>query len=100
MSSPLFYAGLLCKEQLGERFVGAEFSFSLKVRDQVVQRDRAEISRVNLKTGLNVLSTCHGYFGARLGRDRTLARARALLPATVFYLPALLCVMVLDRRGV
>jgi protoheme IX farnesyltransferase len=38
------------------------------------------------------------YFGARLGRERTLPRARALLLATVFYLPALLCVMVLDRR--
>jgi protoheme IX farnesyltransferase len=38
------------------------------------------------------------YLGARLGRERTLPRARALLLATVFYLPALLCVMVLDRR--
>jgi protoheme IX farnesyltransferase len=38
------------------------------------------------------------YFGARLGRERTLSRARALLLATVFYLPALLGVMVLDRR--
>src|SRR5579862_6787948 len=38
------------------------------------------------------------YFGARLGRERTLRRAHALLLATVFYLPALLCVMVLDRR--
>ena len=38
------------------------------------------------------------YFGARLGRRRTLRRARALLLATVFYLPALLCVMVLDRH--
>ena len=38
------------------------------------------------------------YFGARLGRERTLARAHALLLATVFYLPALLGVMVLDRR--
>jgi heme o synthase len=45
--------------------------------------------------GLGVL-----YFGARLGRERTLPRARALLLATVFYLPALLCVMVLDRRVV
>ncbi|MBV9770529.1 MAG: protoheme IX farnesyltransferase [Bryobacterales bacterium] len=43
--------------------------------------------------GLGVL-----YFGARMGRDRTLPRARALLLATVFYLPTLLCVMVLDRR--
>jgi len=33
-----------------------------------------------------------------LGRERTLPRAHALLLATVFYLPALLCVMVLDRR--
>jgi len=38
------------------------------------------------------------YFGARLGRERSLSRARALLLATVFYLPALLGVMVLDRR--
>ena len=38
------------------------------------------------------------YFGARLGRERTLARAHALLLATVFYLPALLGAMVLDRR--
>ena len=38
------------------------------------------------------------YFGARLGRERTLAHAHALLLATVFYLPALLVVMVLDRR--
>jgi protoheme IX farnesyltransferase len=43
--------------------------------------------------GLGVL-----YFAARLGRERTLSRARALLLATVFYLPALLGVMVLDRR--
>jgi heme o synthase len=38
------------------------------------------------------------YFGARLGRERTSPRARALLLATVLYLPALLCLMVLDRR--
>jgi heme o synthase len=38
------------------------------------------------------------YFGARLGRERTLRRAHALLLATVFYLPVLLGVMVLDRR--
>ena len=38
------------------------------------------------------------YFGARLGRERTLARAHALLLATVIYLPAVLGVMVLDRR--
>jgi heme o synthase len=38
------------------------------------------------------------YFGARLGRERTLPRARALLLATVFYLPILFGVMVLDRR--
>jgi protoheme IX farnesyltransferase len=43
--------------------------------------------------GLGVL-----YFGARLGRERTLPRARALLLATVIYLPAVLCVMVVDRR--
>jgi heme o synthase len=38
------------------------------------------------------------YFGLRLGRDRTLARARHVLLASVFYLPALLAVMVLDRH--
>jgi heme o synthase len=38
------------------------------------------------------------YFGARLGRERTLARARVLLFASVLYLPALLGVMVVDRR--
>ena len=46
-----------------------------------------------IAAGLGVL-----YFGVRLGRERTLRRAHALLLATVFYLPALLCVMVLDRR--
>jgi protoheme IX farnesyltransferase len=46
-----------------------------------------------IAAGLGVL-----YFGMRLGRERTLPRAHALLLATVFYLPALLCVMVLDRR--
>jgi heme o synthase len=40
------------------------------------------------------------YFGARLGRERTSSRARALLLATVCYLPVLLCVMVFDRRVV
>jgi heme o synthase len=43
--------------------------------------------------GLGVL-----YFAVRLARERTSPRARALLLSTVFYLPALLCVMVLDRR--
>ena len=47
-----------------------------------------------IAAGLGVL-----YFGARLGREMTLRRAHALLLATVFYLPALLCVMVLDRRA-
>jgi len=46
-----------------------------------------------IAAGLGVLCV-----GARLGRERTLPRARALLLATVLYLPALLCVMVLDRR--
>jgi protoheme IX farnesyltransferase len=46
-----------------------------------------------IAAGLGVL-----YFGARLGRERTLPRAHSLLLATVFYLPVLLCVMVLDRR--
>ena len=48
-----------------------------------------------IAAGLGVL-----YFAARLGREKTLRRAHALLLATVFYLPALLCVMVLDRRVV
>jgi protoheme IX farnesyltransferase len=39
------------------------------------------------------------YFGLRLGRDRTLARARHVLLASVLYLPALLAVMVLDRHS-
>jgi protoheme IX farnesyltransferase len=39
------------------------------------------------------------YFGARLQRERSVARAHALLLATVFYLPALLGVMVLDRTS-
>src|SRR5579862_3922683 len=38
------------------------------------------------------------YFGARLGRERTLARAHALLLASVVYLPILLAAMVMDRR--
>jgi protoheme IX farnesyltransferase len=38
-------------------------------------------------------------FGLRLGRERTFARARHVLLASVFYLPAVLAVMVLDRRG-
>ena len=38
------------------------------------------------------------YFGVRLGRDRTFVRARHVLLASVLYLPALLAVMVLDRR--
>ena len=46
-----------------------------------------------IAAGLGVL-----YFGARLRRERTVARAHALLLATVFYLPALLGLMVLDRH--
>jgi heme o synthase len=38
------------------------------------------------------------YFGARLGRERSVARARGLMLASMLYLPALLGVMVLDRR--
>lgn len=48
-----------------------------------------------IAAGLGVL-----YFGARLGRERSQPRARALLLATVLYLPVLLGVMVLDRRVV
>ena len=39
------------------------------------------------------------YFGARLGRERTCARANAVLLASVLYLPFVLAVMVLDRRA-
>lgn len=46
-----------------------------------------------IAAGIGVL-----YFGARLRCERTLVRARALLLATVLYLPAVLCAMVLDRR--
>jgi protoheme IX farnesyltransferase len=38
------------------------------------------------------------YFGVRLGHEKSIARAHAVLLASVFYLPALLAVMVLDRR--
>ena len=38
------------------------------------------------------------YVGLRLGRERTLDRARYMLLASVFYLPALLTVMVIDRQ--
>jgi heme o synthase len=38
------------------------------------------------------------YFGVRLERERTCVRARHVLLASVAYLPALLAVMVLDRR--
>jgi protoheme IX farnesyltransferase len=38
------------------------------------------------------------YFGTQLRRQRTPARAHAVLLASVFYLPALLAVMVMDRR--
>jgi protoheme IX farnesyltransferase len=48
---------------------------------------------VAIAGGLGVL-----YFGARMSRERTSPRARALLLATVLYLPALLCLMVLNRR--
>jgi protoheme IX farnesyltransferase len=38
------------------------------------------------------------YFSVRLGRQRSLPCAHAVLLASVVYLPALLAVMVLDRR--
>jgi protoheme IX farnesyltransferase len=38
------------------------------------------------------------YVGLRLGRERTFARAHYMLLASVFYLPALLTVMVIDRH--
>ena len=39
------------------------------------------------------------YFGVRLGRDRTFARARHLLLASVLYRPVMFAVMVIDRTG-
>jgi len=39
------------------------------------------------------------YFGVRLGRERTFARARHVLLASVLYLPMVLAVMVIDRSG-
>jgi protoheme IX farnesyltransferase len=38
------------------------------------------------------------YFGARLAREKTVARARGVLIATIVYLPMVLGVMVLDGR--
>jgi hypothetical protein len=38
------------------------------------------------------------YFGAQLARKRTIAGARAVLLASVSYLPAILAFMLLDRR--
>jgi heme O synthase-like polyprenyltransferase len=38
------------------------------------------------------------YAGAQLLRERTACRAHAVLLASVLYLPALLAVMVIDRR--
>lgn len=54
----------------------------------------APYAAVAIAAGLGVL-----YFGARLARERTLARAHTLLVATIVYLPVLLGVMVLDRRA-
>jgi protoheme IX farnesyltransferase len=39
------------------------------------------------------------YFGVRLGRERTFARARHVLLASVLYLPIMFAVMVIDRTG-
>ena len=39
------------------------------------------------------------YFGVRLGRERTFARARHVLLASVLYLPTLFAVMVIDRTS-
>ena len=39
-------------------------------------------------------------FGVRLKRERTVARARRVLFGSVLYLPLLLAVMVIDRRGI
>jgi protoheme IX farnesyltransferase len=50
---------------------------------------------VAVAAGLGLL-----YFGVRLLRERTVPRARHVLLATVLYLPMILAVMVIDRRGV
>jgi hypothetical protein len=47
-----------------------------------------------ITAGLGVL-----YSGARMGGKRSVRRAHALLLATVIYLPALLGVMVVDRKS-
>jgi protoheme IX farnesyltransferase len=39
------------------------------------------------------------YFGVRLGRERTFVRARHVLLASVFYLPIVFAVMLIDRTG-
>jgi protoheme IX farnesyltransferase len=51
-------------------------------------------SATAIAAGLGLL-----YFGVRLGHERTFARARHVLLASVLYLPLLLAVMVIDRRG-
>lgn len=60
---------------------------------QVLNMTGAMYSAAAAAAGLGML-----YFAARLSREKSLVRARALLFATVCYLPALLSVMVLDRR--
>jgi protoheme IX farnesyltransferase len=50
---------------------------------------------VAVAAGLGLL-----YFGVRLGRERTVTRARHVLLATVLYLPMVFAVMVIDRRGI
>lgn len=52
-------------------------------------------SMVAVAAGLGLL-----YFGVRLGRERTVTRARHVLLATVLYLPMVLAVMVIDRKGI
>jgi hypothetical protein len=47
---------------------------------------------IAVQTGLGML-----HFGARFARIRTASGARAVLLASVSYLPALLTVLVLDR---
>lgn len=50
-------------------------------------------------TGAALLGAWFLYHSVRVARERTVVRARAVLKASVLYLPALYCLMLLDRRG-
>ena len=49
--------------------------------------------------GALILSTLYFYAGIRVVIERTAIRARQVLMASVFYLPLLYALMVLNRRG-